>query len=154
MILKEVAKVTIEKYFEKYNEKYHEMKSALKRYIDAKQNFYTLTGINYDDMPKAKGKVLGLDDLIADIEDLNNYYREQARELEVIRKAHLKDIYKLTKQIHRIIIEYAYLDLDKDKKIIRSLKEFHNEDYSCSHFRRLKAAAIKEFEEIIQNDTI
>ena len=145
--------MTIEEYFEEYETKYHEMKKALKRYIDAKSDFYHLTGIKYNDMPKANGKSLGLDDLISKIDELNCTYISLVKECEEERKKCQLDIDKIKNHVYRLILEYAFLDLDKDKKIIRSLKEFHNIDYSCSHFRKLKSDAIKEFEVIIHKDT-
>lgn len=145
--------MNIEEYFNDYKEKYHEMKKALKRYIDAKSGFYYLTGVKYDDMPKANGKSLGLDDLISNIEELHNKYLDLVKECNEERKKCQVNIDKIKNHVSRLIIEYAYLDLDKDKKIISSLKEFHNIEYSCSHFRKLKSDAIKEFEELIHENT-
>lgn len=145
--------MTIEEYFEEYETKFHEMKKALKRYIDAKSGFYYLTGVKYDDMPKANGKSLGLDDLISNIEELHNKYLDLVKECNEERKKCQVSIDKIKNHVSRLIIEYAFLDLDKDKKIISSLKEFHNIEYSCSHFRKLKSDAIKEFEELIHENT-
>lgn len=143
----------IDKYFKEYVNKYYKMKKALKRYIDSKLDFYNLTGINYDDMPKAKGKSLGFDDLMGNIEELFNKYLALNEEYEVEREKCQLDIDELKNPIHKFIIEYAYLDFENDKKILKSLKEFNNLEYSYSHMRRLKSQAIKEFEKMIQNDT-
>ena len=71
--------MTVEKYFEEYTTKYHEMKKALKRYLDAKSDFYYLSGTKYDDMPKGNSKSLGLDDLMSNIEELNITYPVKER---------------------------------------------------------------------------
>lgn len=144
--------MTIQEYFEEYTAKYHEMKKALKRYLDAKSDFYYLSGTKYDDMPKGNSKSLGFDDIMSNIEELNITYIQLKKECIEERGKCQADIDKINNHIHRLILEYVFLDLDKDKKVITTLKEFHNMDYSYSHFRRLKSEAVKEFLKIIQND--
>ncbi len=50
------------------------MENELKRFIDAKSDFYSLSGVKYDDMPKVHGKSLDFDDLMVNIEKLCNKY--------------------------------------------------------------------------------
>ena len=145
--------MTIQEYFEEYTTKYHEMKKALKRYLDAKSDFYYLSGTKYDDMPKGNSKSLGFDDIMSNIEDLNITYIQLKKECIEEREKCQVDIDKIKNHIYRLILEYVFLDLDKDKKVITTLKEFHNMDYSYSHFRKLKSEAVKNFQEIIQGDT-
>lgn len=139
----------IEKYFSEYTRLYHDMKKALKRYVDAQSDFYTLTGIRYDDMPKAKGKSLGFDDLMIKIEELYNVYLELYENSEKEREKCLNDINKLSNPIHRVIIEYAYLNFESNKEIALSLQEYHNKSYSLSYISEIKTTAIREFEKII-----
>ena len=100
-------------------------------------------------MPKAQGRVLGLDDLMIQIEELHNDYIEKYENCEIERKKCLEDINKLENKISRVIIECTYLNFESDKEILFSLKEFFNKEYSLSHIKRLKKKAIKEFIEII-----
>lgn len=141
--------MTIEKYFEEYENAYHEKQKALKTYIDAKANFYTLTGIEYDTMPKAKGKTLGLDDLMASIETLMETYQEKCEiyinELNKCRR----DIDKIENTVYKVIIEYAYLYFESNKSITESLQKYHKLDYTLGYVKRLRAAANHEFERII-----
>lgn len=139
----------IEKYFEDYKNKYHEMKRALKTYIDAKSDFYTLTGINYDTMPKGNKKPIGLDDLLVNLEKLSNYYLKLQKEYEEIKERCKRDIDKLENPISRAIMEYAYLNFETNKKISCSLKEFHDRDYTVGYIKTLKAKAKEEFKDII-----
>ncbi len=139
----------IEKYFDEYTRLYHDMKKALKRYTDAKFDFYTLTGAKYDDVSKARGKSLGFDDLMAQIEDLYSVYLKSYDDYEEERKRCLNDINKIDNPIYRIIIEYAYLDFESNKEIALSLQEYHNKNYSLGYVAELKAAAIKEFTKIL-----
>lgn len=139
----------IEEYFKNYTNQYHEMKKALKRYVDAKTDFYHLTGIKYDDMPKAKGKVLGLDDLMINVEQLNNDYLIEYKKYEEEKEKCKKDINKLEHPIHKAIIEYAYLNFEDNKTMAYSLKEYHNKNYSLGYVKILKTRAVAKFEKII-----
>lgn len=130
------------------------MQKALKKYVEATEDFYTLTGIKYTDMPKTRGKSLGFDDLMINIENLYNEYLEYKKDYDKDYKECMEDINKLDNQIHRLIIEYSFIDEKKDKDIIDTLSGFHDKDYSYSHFRRLKTKAIEKFERMIQNDTL
>lgn len=140
----------IDTYFMDYERKYHNMKKALKRFIDAKSDFYSLSGVKYDDMPKAHGKSLGFDDLMVNIEELCNKYLDSKHEYLLEKDKCQMVINKLENPVYKVIIEYAYIDFENDKKLAASLKEFHNLDYSYSHLRKLKSQAIKEFEKVIQ----
>lgn len=140
----------IEKYFEEYTKKYHKMKRALKRYVDAKSDFYSLTGIRYDDMPKAKGKSLGFDDLMANIEGLYKNYLLESEKCEKERDKCLIDIDKLEKPIHRVIIEYVYLDFEtNNKRLAMLLNKYYKKDYSLGYISELKAAAEENFRKIL-----
>lgn len=139
----------VEEYFEDYTNKYYEMKKALKRYIEAKEDYCHLTGINYDDMPKGKQKPLGLDDLLSNIEQLSNEYIARSKELEEAEEKCRRDINKLKNPIHRAIIEYAYLNFENNKDIAESLKEYHNKSYSLGYIKILKSRAVSKFAELI-----
>ena len=130
------------------------MKKALKRYLDATQDFYTLTGIKLDDMPKTKGKALGLDDLLANIEQLNLEYIARNKEYQEERNKCKKDIDKLENPIYRTIIEYTYLNFENNKEIAKSLKEYHNKDYTLGYLRILKSKAISKFEKMITKNNL
>jgi len=141
----------IENYFNKYVERYHKMKRALKRYVDAKLDFYTLTGTNYDDV-KVKGVTLGFDDLIGNIEDLYNTYLDLSKKCEEERNKCLIDIDKLEKPIHRAIIEYIYLDFEtNNKRLTMLLKKYYKKDYSLGYISELKSVAEENFRKILQN---
>lgn len=146
--------MTIDIYFLEYVETFHEMKKALKRYLEAKDDIYYITGGKIDETPKAFGNGLSIDDLLINIEDLKEEYKKLTEDYETLRNIHKIKISELNNPIHKIILEYCYLDMNDDKKVLKSIREYHNKDYSESHFRRLKSQAVKEFEKLIQNDTI
>ena len=139
----------IEKYFKDYTNKYHNMKQALKRYIEAKEDLYHLTGVKIDDMPKGNGKALGFDDLLINIEKLNNDYITKFKKYEEEKEKCKQDINKLDDPISRAIIEYTYLNFEDNKTISISLKKYHSKDYSLGYIKRLKSKAIEQFEKIV-----
>jgi len=139
----------IEKYFEDVKSKKEAMQKALKKYIEATEDFYTLTGIQYTDMPKSKGKALGLDDLMANIEDLYSKYLDCKNDFETEYNKCMKDIDKLNNQLHELIIEYNFIDKKKDKEILKALKEYHNIDIAYGTLRNLKSQAKKEFKRVL-----
>ena len=141
--------MTIEEYFKEVKDKRVEMERALKRYVEATEEFYTITSVKYTDMPKAKGKVLGFDDMMVHIEDLYEFYLEQKKLYDVEYQKCMKDINKLEEALHKLIIEYAYINLEKDKQIINSLKKYHNIEISYSHLRNSKSKAKNSFTNII-----
>lgn len=143
----------IDKYFKNIIARKIDMQKALKKYVEATEDFYTLTGTKYTDMPKTRGKSLGFDDLMMNIEKLYNEYLEYKKDYDKVYKECMEDINKLDNQTHRLIIEYSFIDEKKDKDIIDALSGFHNKDYSYSYFRRLKTKAIEEFEKKIHFDT-
>lgn len=141
--------MNINKFFEDINDKKREMEKALKKYVDATEDFYTLTGVKYTEMPKSKGNALGFDDLLANIEELHEEYLDLRKEYKSLYNCCMKYINKLDNIIHRLIIEYTYINLDDDKKILSTLSNFHNINYSYGHFRNVKSKAIKEFKKIV-----
>lgn len=141
----------VEKYFESYTNKYDAMQDVLKELVDAKQSFYSLTGIDYDDMPKGNKKPLGFDDLLGNIENLEKEYITRKREYEEEKEKYKKDIDGLEElsKIHKTIIKYAYLDFESNKTITDSLKKYHNKDYSLGYVKILKSNATNKFRKLI-----
>lgn len=132
-----------------------EMQKALKKYIEANDSFYSLTGIKYSEMPKVKGQALGFDDLMANIEEIYTDYLKKEKEYNIKYQECMGHISKLDNQVHRLIIEYTYIDrkIDKksDKETLRALQDYHNIDISYSYFRIVKSNAKREFRKIIPN---
>ena len=141
--------MTIEKYFKEVNDKRVEMERALKRYVEATEEFYTITSVKYTDMPKVKGKALGFDDLMINIEELYEFYLERKKLYDIEYQKCMNDINKLAESIHKLIIEYAYINLERDKQIIDSLRKYHNIEISYSHLRNSKSKAKNSFINII-----
>lgn len=141
----------IEEYFKSYIDKHDLMQEALKELVDAKQSFYSLTGISYDDMPKGNKKPLGLDDLLGNIEHLEEEYIARKREYEEEKEKYKKEIDGLEElsKIHKAIIKYAYLDFESNKTITDSLKKYHNKDYSLGYVKILKSNATNKFRKLI-----
>lgn len=144
--------MTIERFFKKIQDKKTDMQKALKRYVEAVEDFYTITGVKYTDMPKAKGEALGFDELMINIEDLFDKYVELRNEYKDLYNGCMVHINKLENRTYRLIIEYAYINEEDDKRLLVSLKDYHDIEYSDSHLRKLKSKAVKEFRKII--DTI
>lgn len=142
----------IKEYFAEYRCIYHEKKKALKRYINAKEDFLVLSGTKYDDMPKAKTSGLGFDDLMINIEELHTEWIRLESEYKRIKNKCLDDIHKMKDPLYESIIEYAYLDFENDKEILNSLNEYHNVEYTLGYFRILKSKATKCFKNVITKD--
>ncbi len=140
----------VNEYFKKVKELYHEMQKAYKKYIDLKESFYRISGMNYDDMPREKRRALGLDDVLEQIEAQYNYYLQSKEKYREERNKVQCDISKLSNEIDRLIIEYAFIDSDDDKIILKNLKKYHKIDYSYSYFRKVKQNAIEELEKILR----
>ncbi len=139
----------IENYFEDVKTKKKAMQKALKKYVESTEDFYTLTGIQYTDMPKSKGKALGLDDLMADIEELYFDYLKCKNDFDIEYNKCMKDIDKLDNQLYELIIEYNFIDKKKDKEILKALKEYHNMDIAYGTLRNLKSQAKKRFKKVL-----
>ena len=143
-----------EEFFEYIVDKEKEKDKALMQYIKATENFYTITGFKYTDMPKSKGKVLGFDDLMANIEDLYNEYLEKKRQYLELYNFYLKYINKLSNKTHRIIIENFYIYGEKYKQLVDTLQSFFRIEYSIDYVRQLKFKAKKEFEKLIDDAAV
>lgn len=145
----------IEKYFKKIVDYKYNMQKAFKRYIEAQDDFYIITGIKYTTMPKSEGKPLGFDDLMVHIEDLYNEYIKCKNKYDKEYKIIIKDINKLDNQLYRLIIEYTYIDrkIDKkpDKETLKELQDYHKIDISYPYFRKIKSNAKSDFLNIISN---
>lgn len=146
--------MSINDFFEPINDKKTKMEKALKKYVEATEDFYTITGVKYTDMPKSKGKVLGFDDLMANIEELFNDYLELRNQHKILYDFYISYINKLNNKTYRLIIEYSYINNEDDKQITNSLKEYHKLDYTNSHIRKLKSKASKEFNKLINDKVI
>lgn len=141
--------MTIEEYFKSVKDKRVEMERALKRYVEATEEFYTITSVKYTDMPKVKGKALGFDDLMINIEELYEFYLEQKKLYDIEYQKCMNDINQLDESLHKLIIEYAFINLERDKQIIDSLRKYHNIEISYSHLRNSKSKAKNCFINII-----
>lgn len=142
--------MTIDQYFKDYLESLRTMKRALKDYVDAKMDYYTITGTSYDERVKGQPVPLGLDSLIASIETLEENYIRAKEKYDEERKKCLKDIAKVKNNLYELIIELVYLDNENNnKKLLILLKNYHNIEISYSHLRNSKSQAIKEFKKII-----
>lgn len=144
--------MSIYKFFEHINDEKREVEKALKRYIEAKEEFYSITSIKYTDMPKSKGKNLGFDDLMINIEDLFSKYMEKKKKYDEEYNSCMKFINQLSNNLHKLIIEYSFIDLKKDKDILNSLEDYHNINISYGTLRNEKYKAIKEFKTIINDN--
>lgn len=141
----------VEEHFKKVKELYHEMQKAYKKYVDLQDSFYEISGgMKWNDMPREKGRALGLDDMMENIETQYNYYLQCKDRYTKERQRVQCDINKLSDAIHKLIIEYAFIDADDDKVILKNLKKYHRIDYSYSYFRKIKQIAIDEFEKVLK----
>ena len=140
----------IDQYFKAYLDALKTMKRALKDYVDAKMDFYTITGTNYDEKVKGQSVPLGLDSLIANIETLEENYIAAKKDCDKERQKCLNDISKLKNDLYELLIEYIYLNREKsNKKLLMLLNKYHNIEISYSYLRNSKSQAIKEFKNII-----
>ena len=139
----------IREFFRYITEKKEEVEKTLKRYVESAEDFYTITGVQYSEMPKVKGKALGFDDLMANIEEFYNTYIALKKEYDDMYIDYLKYINKLKDKRYRLIIEYSFINGEDDKQVCESLREYHNYDYSNNYVRQLKIKAINEFELVL-----
>lgn len=78
------------------------MKNELKWLIDAKSDFYSLSGVKYDDMPKVHSKSLDFDDLMVNIEKLCIKYLYSKREYFLEKDKCQMVIYKLENPVIKL----------------------------------------------------
>ncbi len=144
----------IKKYFENVVTIKIDMQNALRKWVDANEDFYTLTGIKLSDMPKG-GVPLGYTDLLINIETLYSEYLKLKEEYEKEYSKCKINLYKLNNRVHRLIIEYTFIDREidrkSDKETLKTLNKYHNIELSYAYFRKMKLIAKKEFEKVLTN---
>lgn len=140
----------IESYFKNYTDKYHKMKMAFKRYTDAKEDFYSLSGISYDKLNVMGGKPNEFADIMHKIDLLLNDYKEKLNDYEEEKSKCLKDIEQIKNPIYQAVLEYKYLDFDDDYKILENLKKYNGKEYYISSIYNLVVKAQKELISIIK----
>lgn len=144
----------IEKHFEDVVTAKIDMQDALVKWVNANEDFYVLTGIKLSDMPKG-GVPLGYADLLINIESLYNKYLKSKEDYEIEYNKCKKQLDKLNNRVHRLIIEYTYIDREidrkSDKETLKILNKYHNIEITYPYFRRIKIIAKKEFENTLGN---
>lgn len=142
--------MTIEEYFMNLYTKKDAMNTAYKDYLDSIYLFSELTGISYKEiMTSSSRKIKGLDDGLVDSESKNEKYLKARKEYEIEREKCLDTIKSLSKPLHRLIIQYGYMNQESNKDIATSLRKYHKQDYSEDYIRNKKVEAKREFERII-----
>lgn len=139
----------IEKYFKDYVSKYHKMKMALKRYNEAKEDFYSLSGVDYDKVNVMGGKPNEFADIMHKIDLLLKDYKEKLEDYEIEKSKCLSDIEQLKNPIYQAVLEYKYLDFNEEYKISDNLKKYNGKDYAPGSVYNLVAKAQKELLKII-----
>ena len=141
----------VEKFFEDYKKYKKSMEGALRKYIFATQELYNITGINYSDMPKSQRKIKGIEVLLIKIETLFNDYLKESSKCTTEREKCMQKIKEMNDLKHQVIIELVYLDeLATDKEVVETLEKYHKINYALSYYRKVKAIAIKQFEDILK----
>lgn len=141
----------IEEYFKSLEDKKTEMETAYKNYIEHIHLKCDISGISYKEI-MVKGSMIpkGLDSKIEDDEFFANEYRDKYNEFKTEREKCLIDINKLKSKLHRLIIEYSFINKESIKELCLSLKKYHRMDYVESTLLKEKSKAKKEFKNIIK----
>lgn len=144
--------MSIEEYFKNLHDKKEAMNSAYKDYIDSVHLYSELTGISYKEiMVSSSKKVTGLDNKLIDCDLKNEIYLNKREEYELEREKCLSAVKSLSKPLHRLIIQYGYMNEESNKDITISLKRYHKYEYSEGYIRNQKIEAKKEFEKLINS---
>lgn len=145
--------MSIDEYFKKINLLKIKKNEKLREYIESMMVLNNTFGSNLNGLPKAKGKTVGLDDLLLGKEKLSNEYETLEKKYKEERIKIISEINNLNNSVYSLIIIYFFLDYHNDKDVIYALSKYHNINYSESYFRKLKSKAIKEFTKMIQKGT-
>lgn len=139
-------KRAIDLHFQAYLDILEDLKTMSSELQIKKENLYNLTGHSYNEIIKSSTYV-GVERFIEDIQKLEEMI--SAKEKERIEKYddHIIEISNLEDIMQQRIIIYFYLDRLSIEQIATILY------LSSPHVKRLKKAAVVEFEKMIPNDT-
>ena len=142
--------MSIDEYFNKINLLKIKKNEKLREYIESMILLNNTYDSNLNGLPKAKGKTVGLDDLLLGKEKLSNEYEMLEKKYKEERIKIINEINSLNNSVYSLIIIYFFLDYHNDKDVLYALSKYHNINYSESYFRKLKSKAIKEFTKMIK----
>lgn len=141
----------IEKYFKNLEDSKISMETAYKNYIEHIQLRCDISGISYKEiMVKSTIVPKGLDSKLIDDEDFAEEYKKKYIDYKMERENCLKDINKLESRLHRLIIEYTYINKESTKELCNTLRTYHKLDYMENTIEKQKTIAKKLFEKIIE----
>lgn len=136
----------IYEYFKNYDDLIEEVNYRTLQLSQLKSNWYSLTGVRYDDIRVQGGKKLDIADQLHYIVEKEEELKELIERKNKLRKQHEEEINILDDRKKRSIMKLYYLDKCTIRQIAGCL---HISDH---HVKTLKRCAIEEF--IQKNNTI
>ena len=141
----------IEEYFKNLEDSKMSMETAYKNYIEHIQLKCEISGISYKEI-MVHGTIIpkGLDSKLEDDEEYAEEYKKRYIDYKIERENCLKDINKLESRLHRLIIEYTYINKETTKELCNSLRIYHKLEYVENTIEKEKSKARKEFKKLIE----
>lgn len=141
----------IEEYFKNLEDSKMSMETAYKNYIEHIQLKCEISGISYKEI-MVQGTIIpkGLDSKLEDDEEYAEEYKKRYIDYKIERENCLKDINKLESRLHRLIIEYTYINKETTKELCNSLRIYHKLEYVENTIEKEKSKARKEFKKLIE----
>lgn len=108
--------------------------------IKLKEDFYTITGTHYDDMPKSRGGIkITIEDKLHNIVEKEKDLKGIEAYKNEVRRIHEKEIERVVDQRSKTILRLFYLDGYSLKEISYCLR------ITEGHVKKLKRGAVYEF---------
>ena len=129
----------MENHFRAYLKKLDDIRARNMELIKLKEDWYTLTGTNYDDIKVSGGKRIDIADQLHNIVEKEKELTAIISYKEELRRIHEKEINIIQDNKKRTILKLFYLDGCSIKQIAYCLR------ISEPHTKKLKRWAVNEF---------
>lgn len=130
----------MENHFKSYRRKLDEIRAKNMELIKLKEDWYNLSGVRIDDMPKG-GKPIDIADQLHNIIEKEKELTGIINYKEELRRIHEQEINTIKDSKKRTILKLFYLDECSIKQIAYCLR------ISEGHAKKLKRWAIEEFKD-------
>lgn len=135
----------IENHFKAYNEIKNKVRQKQMELIKLKEDYYSISGLNYDDVKTRGGIPFDMADQLHYIVEKEKEINGLTNYLEEIRALHDREINKISNHNKRTVLKLFYLDNCSIKQIAYCIGKTEG------HTKKLKRWAINEFiEKVIE----
>lgn len=136
----------MKEHFRKYNDILNQIRELEYKIITLKERLYSISGVRFDDMPKAYG--VG-NDIVYRIQEIEDLIKEKNVLLEVKKELydkHLKEIEQLSDERYRYVLRCYYLQ----KMTLKNISSLYG--LTINHVQKIKGKAVEEFMRIISKN--